>query len=98
MKTATGTIPANPETGLPHGRQWVVLPLGTWTGENMEAQVGMAKWQPPVWMCSAVKGTKFDIKHCSARLTVSASASLKTSVGNGEGERGDHLCPLDRVS
>lgn len=65
-QTVNGTTPANPDTGLLHGCQWVVLPLATWTGENMEAHVSMAKWQQSVWMCSAVKGTKFDIKHKAA--------------------------------
>lgn len=41
--------------------------MDTWTGENLEAHVSMAKWQQSVWMFSAVEGTKFDLKHKTAQ-------------------------------
>lgn len=48
----------------------------------MEAHVSMAKWQQSVWMCSAVKGTKFDIKHKAAvhSKPCQCRASLKIST------------------
>lgn len=64
----------------------------------MEAHVSMAKWQQSVWVLSAVKGTKFDIKHKAAQSQCQCQhpASLKTSTQREK--KINHLCPLDRVS